>query len=324
MYNKAEIISLLNMPFEEFSASVMKEAKAVSRANGNKLKIAAMLGYSNICKNHCLYCGMRADNKTISRYRIAAEDIIASAKSARGEGINRIFLISGEDPKYDFDSLLKVVSEAKKLKMFISLAAGELEQSQYDELKSSGLDEYVMKFEMSDREDFNRLNPSTDYDKRMLAIERIKKSGLLLASGNIVGYPGHTVEHLAEDILLTVKLNVSWVPIVPFMPAVNTPLGKEPRGDYKMNLRAISILRLMLPSGTRITAQQPGEDMSKGLGGHDGNLAALNAGGDILFTDLLPAAQAKNFSVVDNRMLKSLDFLRALADEAGMKIDIDK
>lgn len=318
-FQKAEIIELLEMPYDRFCETTMAQAKALHRKLSNKLTVTAMLGYSNICKNHCLYCGMRADNTSIKRYRLTADDIISAAGMARDQGITRLFLVSGEDPLYPFDELLRAVSGAKERGMFVTMASGEMEQSQYNDLRAAGLDEFVMKFEMSDRSDFNRLNPSTDYDRRLGSIEKIKKAGLQLASGNIVGYPGHTIEHIADDILLTVSLGVSWAPIIPFMPAVSTPLAKELRGDYTMNLREISILRLMMPT-TRITAQQPGPDISEGLGGRTGNLAALNAGADILFTDLLPTALARNFSVVDNRLLGSLDFIRSLADEAGMEI----
>ena len=318
-YSKPQIIELLKLPYDEFCSSIMCEAKNIHRLSCNKLTVTAMLGYSNVCKNHCLYCGMRADNP-VKRYRFTDTEIIDLAQTAFSEGIRRMFLVSGEDPKYDFQQLLNAVSGIKGLGMFITMASGELEPEQYKELKAAGLDEYVMKFEMSDREDFNRLNPSTSYERRLGAIAKIKEAGLLLASGNIVGYPGHTIEHIADDILLMNELGISWAPIIPFMPAVNTPLASEPRGDYTMNLREISILRLMLPN-IRITAQQPGSDMRDGLGGHDGNLAALNAGADILFTDLLPAAMAGNFKVVDRRMLGNLDFIRSLAEEAGMEID---
>ena len=56
----------------------------------------------------------------------------------------------------------------------------------YRDLADTGVDEYVLKFEMSDPVSFNRLNPSADFDKRMKAIESIRELGMKLASGNIV------------------------------------------------------------------------------------------------------------------------------------------
>ncbi len=320
-FTKNEIIELLSMPFDEFSSEWMKKAKSLHRENGNKLVATAMLGFSNVCKNHCLYCGMSADNCKIKRYRVPSEDIISMAEMASSQGMKRLFLISGEDPHYSFSELLDAISKAKAMGFFISAACGEFSPEQYKELKSAGLDEYVCKFEMSDRDDFNRLNPSTNYEKRFAAIDAIKAAGLGLGSGNIIDYPGCTREKLAEDILLIEKLDVSWAPVIPFMPAVGTALEKERRGDYETNLKALSIIRFMLPKA-RISAQQPGRDLSQGLGGREGNLAALNAGADVLFTDLLPTALQKNFTVVDNRLLGSLEFIKSLAEESGMEIQL--
>ena len=100
-------------------------------------------------------------------------------------------------------------------------------KSQFNELKAAGLDEFAMKFEMSDRETFNRLNPSTNFDRRMERISFILEAGISLASGNIVDYPGQTRDSLANDIMLMKELSISWAPIISYLPAKDTPLAKE-------------------------------------------------------------------------------------------------
>lgn len=65
----------------------------------------------------------------------------------------------------------------------------------------------------------------------MACIEAIRDCGMLLGSGNIVGYPGQTLEQLADDILLMKKLEIHWAPIIPFMPAAGTPLADEGGGE---------------------------------------------------------------------------------------------
>lgn len=319
--SKAEILEILRMPYQQYLDEIALRAKQIHiEQNGNLLTATAMLGFDNICKNNCLYCGMRATNKDIERYRIDKEDILFSAKIAAEAGFKRIFLISGEDPKYGFDNLLFIVEELKKLKFFVSLACGEFSQSQYKELYSAGADEYVLKFEMSQEEVFNRMKPSTDFRKRMQGTAWIKESGMRLASGNIVDYPGQTDEQLAEDILLTKELDVSWAPIIPYLPAKGTPLAREgKRGSLEKNLKEISILRIMLPH-VNITAQQPGEDMTKGLADPTGNLNALNAGGNMLFADMLSSDFAKNFSVIDHRITLGLDHIKRMGELANMPV----
>lgn len=318
---KSEILEILRMPYEIYLDEVVPLAKQIHIDNNqNELTATAMLGYDNICRNQCLYCGMRAGNKNVDRYRIEKEDVVSSAKVAAEAGFKRVFLISGEDPKYGFGNLIFIVEELKKNGLFISLACGEFSKEQYQALYYAGADEYVLKFEMSQEDIFNKMKPSTDFKKRMQGIEWIKASGMQLASGNIVDYPGQTDEQLAEDILLTKELQVSWAPVIPYLPAKGTPLAAEgKRGSLQKNLKEISMLRMMLPNAN-ITAQQPGDDMKNGLADPIGNLNALNAGGNMLFADMLPSALAKNFSVVDNRITLGLDHIKRMSSLAEMPL----
>ncbi len=318
---KKEVLEVLGMPEAQFEEEVAPEAAKLrdDRKDGSLLAMA-MLGYDNVCKNQCLYCGMRASNSGVKRYRLAPEDVIASARMASENGFRHIFLVSGEDPKYGFDNLLHIVEAIHEMGMHQSLACGEYSPEQYRELKSAGAEEYVMKFEMSDEETFNRLNPSTNFKKRMSAIESVKASGMKLASGNIVGFPGQSCDQLAEDILLMKKLEISWAPVIPYMPAQNTPLAAEGGvGDLLTNRKEIALLRLMMPD-VNITAQQPGKDLRNGLADPQGNRDAILSGANVLFCDLLPDALAKNFRVIDNRNVSGTEHLYQIAELTGLAL----
>ena len=178
---------------------------------------------------------------------------------------------------------------------------------------------------MSHKDTFERMNPSTTFEKRNQGLEWIKAAGLDLGSGNIVDYPGQTLDELADDILLMKELDISWAPNIPYMPAAGTPLsvdenGKPNRpGSIDVLHREISLIRLLLPSAD-ITAQQPGKDLSKGLSHPEGNKMAIEAGANVLFVDMLPAAMAGAFNVIDNRMVKGLDYAKEIAEYAGVKL----
>ena len=318
---KKEILEILSMPESSFYSEIIPQVrKECKKTLSGKLLVTSMMGYSNICKNNCLYCGMRAGNPTIKRFRIEKEDVIKACVDAKEKGFKRTFLISGEDPKYGFDNILSIVRALKKEGMFVSLACGEFEKGQYDELKDAGVDEYVLKFEMSDPESFNRLNPSTNFEKRMRSIEYIKSAGMRLASGNIVDWPGQSINELADDIMLMKKLEISWAPIIPYLPALNTPLAKEnKRGDLLTLYKEIAILRLMIPN-VNITAQQPGKDMRNGLSDIDGNSAAIDAGANVLFFDLLSDDNASCFRVIDHRKITGPEHIFKIADKTGLKL----
>lgn len=321
---KAEILEALEMPDDRFRAECMGRAKQIWRDRGDDLIGMAMLGYSNVCRNQCLYCGMRAANTAVRRFRLMPEEALELVKAAGRKGFGRLFLIAGEDPGYGFERLLELVEGAVRLGFRLSLACGEFEPAQYRELAAAGAREYVLKFEMSDPAEFDRLNPSTTFQKRMAAIEAVRASGMELASGNIIGYPGHTPDQMAEDILLMKRLEISWAPVVPYMPAVHTPLALEGgRGDVELALREIAILRILMP-GINITAGQPGRDLAKGFADEEGNLNALQAGANLLFADLLPAAQAREFHVIDDRIVLGLEHMRRMAERAGMRLRLDR
>lgn len=318
---KEDILNVLTMPEETFWNEVAPAAVQTTRAQfGDALMVTAMLAYSNICKNQCLYCGMRAGNQ-IPRYRIPPAEILELSQRARADGLRRMFLIAGEDKNYGFDNLLTLVSGLKKQGFALSLAAGELEKSQYQELHDAGVEEYVLKFEMSDPDSFNRLNPSTDFHKRMERAHWIKETGMKLGSGNIVDWPGQTQEELVQDILLMKELDISWAPNIPFLPAMGTPLAGERRGDFLTNFKEIAILRLMMPH-IKITAQQPGYDGKGGLSNTQGNLDAVACGANLLFCDLLPDAKANDFRPVDGRNVSGLKHCQDVAALTGLTLDL--
>ena len=317
---KSEILDILRMPYGEFESTVEKEARETQRTeNGDRVVVTALLGYDNICRNRCTYCGMRAGFKGLKRYRMELGDIEKSEEEVRRLGIGSLFLISGEDPKYDFGNIVSMVTHGKQLGLSVSLAAGEMPFDRYRELEAAGLDEYVLKFEASDPEMFAKIKPKADFENRMKCIEFIRNSGMKLASGNIIGLPHQTLEQVADDILLMKRLGISWAPIIPYMPVPGTPLAQEGgRGSIETTLKEISILRLMMPH-VNITAQQPGEKIENGLADVDGNLNALRAGANVLFVEMLPAALVGSFNVISHRMIEGMENVNRLFALSGIK-----
>ena len=124
--SREEILEILRMPDDQFRELIMPEAVTIAEQMFHRtLRVTSMMGYTNICKNNCLYCGMRAGNPGLPRYRIPPEQVSAGFLKAADLGYGRAFLIAGEDPLYGFDNLLSIVSTRKRRGMFISLACGE-------------------------------------------------------------------------------------------------------------------------------------------------------------------------------------------------------
>lgn len=85
----------------ESAASLAKQADRVRRSiYGNKVFTRGLIEISSICRNDCLYCGIRCSNKNAERYRLDPEVILACAKEGHELGFRTIVLQGGEDPFY--------------------------------------------------------------------------------------------------------------------------------------------------------------------------------------------------------------------------------
>ena len=81
--NKAQVLEVLQMPEEAFFRDLVPEARrAFDGQLGGKLRVTSMMGISNICKNRCLYCGMRAGSTGLNRYRLPPDEVIAAGNAA--------------------------------------------------------------------------------------------------------------------------------------------------------------------------------------------------------------------------------------------------
>ncbi len=134
----AEIRELLELPAEEFSAITRQAGELGQSVHGGKISVRGMLGYTNICRCKCLYCGMRSPQK-IPRYRLSEEEITDLAREGAASGVQRLFLIAGEDPGFQGQKLLSLVRKLREENLTLSLACGELEEDTFRQLSERHL-----------------------------------------------------------------------------------------------------------------------------------------------------------------------------------------
>ena len=83
---------------------------------GTDVYLRGLIEFTNYCKNNCLYCGIRRDNKKALRYRLSKESILRCCEEGYALGYRTFVLQGGEDPYF----------------RYYPNAAGQLHQKQSD------------------------------------------------------------------------------------------------------------------------------------------------------------------------------------------------
>ena len=65
--------------YSEANAERLKALADAKRREiyGNEIFIRGLIEVSNICRNDCIYCGIRRSNRNCDRYRLTPEEILA-------------------------------------------------------------------------------------------------------------------------------------------------------------------------------------------------------------------------------------------------------
>lgn len=239
------IVKLLSYDRPEVIFSAADEIR--KKYVGNDVHLRGLIEFSNYCCRSCFYCGLRAMNRSVQRYRLSEEEILNAAKIAAGHNLKTIVLQGGEDKFFSVSELCRIVEKIKNLDVAITLSIGELPRESYAELKRAGADRYLLRIETSSRDLYEGLHPGMSFENRVNCLYNLKDLGFETGTGSLVGLPGQTPEILAEDLLFFKKLDADMIGIGPFIPCPGTPLENEKAGKVEMVLKMLSLTRLILP-----------------------------------------------------------------------------
>ena len=81
---------------------------------GNSVFIRGLIEISNICKNNCLYCGIRAGNSCADRYRLTRNEIMECCREGYSIGMRTFVLQGGEDPFFNDDTVCGITLGIKE------------------------------------------------------------------------------------------------------------------------------------------------------------------------------------------------------------------
>ena len=293
--SKEEIISLLSS--SEVDQEIFKAADEVRKEYlGDEVHLRGLIEFTNICKQNCLYCGLRRDNKNVVRYRLTEEQILDFATKAKSYGYKTIVLQGGEDDYFTKDRIVKIIKGIKALDLAITLSIGERTYDEYKAFKDAGADRYLLRIETTDEKLYEDLDPGMSHKNRLHCLTMLKELGFEVGSGVMVGLPNQTIESYADDILFFKEIDADMLGIGPFIPNEDTPLATAMGKELTMALKVMAITRLLLPD-INIPATTAMESLNK-----DGRLMALQSGANVVMPNVTEGDYRKHYALYPGKI----------------------
>jgi biotin synthase len=284
---------------------------------GDAVHLRGLVEVSNYCSRQCAYCGLRAGNRQLPRYRMSAGEVLDAARQAQSFGFGTVVLQAGEDPGLKTEWVADVVRSIKaETGLAVTLSLGERSCEELREWKAAGADRYLMRFETSDRALFDIIHPGIKgrHSDRIAMLRQIKSLGYETGSGIMVGLPGQSYESVARDIELFRELDLDMIGIGPFIPHRDTPLGQlpadhdliaageVPAGEH-MVYKTVALTRLICPE-----ANIPATTALATINKVNGREMALQRGANVVMPNLTPVKYRKLYEIYPDK---------ACVDEAG-------
>lgn len=251
---------------------------------GDGVLLRGIIEFSNFCRNTCAYCGLRAANRRLERYRLTNEEILTAAENIRCAGVKTIVLQSGEEDNLDADGLARIVEGIKsQLDVAVTLSVGERDREEYAMWKEAGADRYLLKIETSDPALYAELHPGMSFANRMRCLEDLVELGYQTGSGNLIGLPGQSVASLVDDMVFFKKGDFDMISVSPFIPHAATPLAGVRAGDLRTTLKMIALTRIVSRN-----AHIPASTAVGSLNGGDARGRALAVGANVVMPNFTP------------------------------------
>lgn len=322
----AEYETLITRRNEEaaglLAASALVEKQKIY---GNDIFIRGLIEVSNICRNDCLYCGIRKSNKNCDRYRLTAEDILECCAEGYGLGFRTFVMQGGEDGSFSDAFLTDLLREIKKRypECAITLSLGERSRESYRLLKEAGADRYLLRHETADADHYRKLHPENLFwENRMRCLQDLKELGFQVGCGFMVGSPCQTDAMLAKDLKFVETFKPDMCGIGPFIPHKDTPFRDHPAGSVELTCYLLSILRLihppvLLPATTAL-----------GTLAENGREKGILCGANVVMPNLSPSAVRRKYMLYDNKLsdgaesAQALDSLRKRMESIGCTVAV--
>ena len=251
----AEVRALHDLPLPE----LLFAAHTVHRAHHktDEVQLCTLLSVkTGGCPEDCHYCPQSShyDTDVKSERFLQTDEVLAAATVARAAGATRFCMGAAwrevkEGPA--FDRVLDMVRGVKELGMEACCTLGMLTPEQAVRLGEAGLTAYNHNLDTS-RRHYKSIIGTRTYDDRLRTIDNVRKAGITVCSGGIIGM-GESLDDRCEMLMTLAALDPQpeSVPINALVPVEGTPLAvQEPIQPIEL-VRMIATARVLMPE-TRV------------------------------------------------------------------------
>ncbi|MHC5309193.1 biotin synthase BioB [Myroides sp. LJL116] len=246
-----EIQGLYTMPLLE----LIVKASEVHRQNHDpsKIQLSTLLSIkTGGCVEDCSYCGQAARYHTDIKVQalLPYQKVIDYAKKAKQNGSSRFCMAAAwrevRDNR-DFDKVLEMVKGVNELGLEVCCTLGMLSESQADKLQKAGLMAYNHNIDTS-AEHYQEIISTRKFDDRLQTIENVRKAGITVCSGGIIGL-GETTEDRISMLctLANLEKHPESVPINALSRVKGTPMENYPKVPIWDMVRMIATTRIIMP-----------------------------------------------------------------------------
>lgn len=246
-----QIEGLFKLPF----ADLLYQAQQIHRQyfDPNAVQLSTLLSIkTGGCSEDCGYCPQSAFHNAgvENRKMLNVAEVLIAAKAAQEAGADRFCMGAAwrEPSAADMASVVEMVKAVRGLGMETCATLGMLNDQQTEQLRAAGLDYYNHNLDTSP-EFYGDIISTRDYQDRLDTLERVRKAGMHVCSGGIVGM-GENLTQRAGLIAQLANLNPypESVPINNLVKVEGTPLANQTDLDPLDFVRTIAVARITMPT----------------------------------------------------------------------------
>ena len=276
---KEQLGEVLRLPDEDLEELLALAHRVRVKWCGEEVEVEGIISLkTGGCPEDCHFCSQSGQfTSPVRSVWLNIPELVQAAKETAKTGATEFCIVAavrGPDERLMTQVRLGIEAIQSEVDINIACSLGMLTQEQVDELKEMGVHRYNHNLEAA-RSYFADVVTTHSYEERWATCDMVKKSGMELCCGGLVGM-GETLEQRAELAAQLAELDPHEVPLNFLNPRPGTPFGDLEVMDGRDALRTVAAFRLAMPR--TILRYAGGRELTLGdLGTRDGLMGGINA-----------------------------------------------